>query len=150
MDKTKPKAYILDIDGTVADGSHRQHWVRNKPKNWNAYNKAMHLDTPIEPVIQTVCALAANAHIIVCSGRQDKDRAVTEAWFDQYGIPYTAMFMRHTGDYRDDTIVKEEMLGIIRQIYDVIAVFDDRTKVVDMWRKNGLYVFDCNRNREVF
>lgn len=146
----KHGAYIFDIDGTLADGNHRQHWVRTKPKNWNAYNKAMHLDTPIHPVITTLLALSVVYDIVISSGRQDKDRKVTEEWFDKHGIPFTKLYMRKTGDYRDDTIVKEEMLREIEKTFNVIAVFDDRVKVVDMWRKNGLYVFDCNRTREEF
>ena len=28
---------ICDIDGTVADCSHRLHWIQSKPKNWKAF-----------------------------------------------------------------------------------------------------------------
>jgi hypothetical protein len=58
--------------------------------------------------------------------------------------------MRKAKDYRDDAIVKSEMLDEILKTYSVIAVFDDRTKVVDMWRSRGLFVFDCNQTREIF
>lgn len=147
----KIKAYISDIDGTVADGKHRQHWVRSKPKNWNAYNAAMHNDTPIISVIYTIRALhAAGNVIILSSGRQDKDRKTTEDWMKLHGVPYEELYMRKTGDYRDDTIVKEEMLREIEKKYDIVGVFDDRIKVVDMWRRNGLHVFDVNQSREDF
>lgn len=147
----KRKAFIFDIDGTLADGSHRQHYVKKKPKNWNAYNAAMHNDTPISPVILVLNALAFCGHaIVLSSGRQTKDRTATIEWMKKYGVEFDELHMRVTSDYRDDTIVKEEMLREIEKTYDVVAVFDDRVKVVDMWRKNGLYVFDCNRTREEF
>lgn len=141
---------MFDIDGTICNGSHRQHWVKTKPKNWNAYNATMHLDTPILPVIETLVALSTLYDIIISSGRQDKDRKVTEDWFKQHGVPYTEMHMRKTGDYRDDTIVKLEMLEDIDKRYDIVAVFDDRVKVVDAWRNAGLYVFDVNQERLEF
>lgn len=32
---------IFDIDGTLADCSHRLHWIQSKPKNWNAFFAGM-------------------------------------------------------------------------------------------------------------
>jgi len=29
-------------------------------------------------------------------------------------------------------------------------VFDDRKRVVDMWRRNGIWVFDCNQSGQEF
>jgi len=145
------QCFIVDIDGTLADGTHRQHFVRGKPKNWDAYDAIMHKDTPIQPVIDIINIIySCGIDIIVCSGRKERDRKITEAWFKEHGIDYTKMYFRPTLDYSDDCVVKEAMLKEIQKDYSVIAVFDDRTKVVNMWRKNGLYVFDCNRAREIF
>lgn len=144
MDKSK--CLILDVDGTVANGAHRQHWVSSRPKDWNAYNAAMHLDAPIKPVIEVIQCLALVYPIIVCSGRQDKDIEVTKEWFKIHNVPYTKIYLRKTGDYRDDTIVKKEMYDIIKEEYDVLAVFDDRKKVKRMWVEQGLHVFDCNNH----
>jgi hypothetical protein len=147
----KIKAYIFDIDGTIADGRHRQQYVRTKPKNWKAYNAAMHGDSPIQPVIYTLGLIHSTGHaVILSSGRQDKDRGVTEAWMKKHNVPFTELYMRKTNDFRDDTIVKKEMLQEIQQKYDIIAVFDDRVKVINMWREQGLYVFETNRTREDF
>ena len=41
-------------------------------------------------------------------------------------------------DYRDDVIVKQELLTQIRKVWNPILVFDDRQRVVDMWRSEGL------------
>lgn len=147
---TKQKAFIFDIDGTLSNNEHRQNWVRNKPKNWNAYNKEMCLDTPIEAVILTLRAIGLVYPIIISSGRQEDKRHVTEFWFAENDIPFTKMYMRKTGDYRDDVVVKLEMLEEIKKKYEVVAVFDDRVKVVNGWRSAGLYVFDCNQTREEF
>lgn len=146
-----PKAFIVDIDGTISNGSHRQHFVMNTPKNWAAYNAAMHLDKPIEPVIDTIKCLALVSSIILCSGRQDENRQVTVEWLAKHGVPYTELFMRKTKDYRDDCIIKKEIYeNLILPNYNVVAVFDDRVKVVNMWRSLGLYVFDCNETRKEF
>ena len=53
--------------------------------------------------------------------------------------------MRSSGDFRKDTIIKEELYNKhILNKYNILCVFDDRKSVVEMWKKLGLYVFDCN------
>jgi hypothetical protein len=47
--------------------------------------------------------------------------------------------MRGNDDNRCDSIVKEEIYNeYIKDKYNVLAVFDDRDRVVDMWRRIGL------------
>jgi hypothetical protein len=67
---------------------------------------------------------------------------VTEEWLAKYGIPYDALYMRKDGDYRRDSVFKQELLDNIRKGgEDIIErVYDDRNQVVDMWRANGI---DC-------
>lgn len=49
------------------------------------------------------------------------------------------IFMRKEKDYRSDEIIKKEIFEEnIKDKYNVLAVLDDRKKVVDMWRKEGL------------
>ena len=56
-------------------------------------------------------------------------------------IPYKQLYMRKTGDKRDDTIVKEEIFKeFIEPEYIVLGVIDDRNKVVRMWERLGLKV----------
>lgn len=47
--------------------------------------------------------------------------------------------MRPADDNRDDALVKYELFNkYVRDNYDVLGVFDDRNRVVDMWRRIGL------------
>lgn len=147
------KCFIFDIDGTLADNGHRQDWVKTKPKNWTAYNKTMGEDTPIIPVITVLRHLQYGGtpfHIFICSGREEIYRQVTEGWLEEQDIEHDGLFMRKEQDYRDDCIVKKEMLDTIIKTYEVVGVFDDRYKVVNMWREQGLFVFDVNQTRSIF
>lgn len=151
------KAIIVDIDGTVADTAHRSHFVSSKPKNFPAFFAAAKDDPPILPIINAVMALkGAGAALLFCSGRPEKEgdldiRTLTEEWlelrvnryarsFSNYAdFKYDALYMRAAGDYRPDDIVKEELLDrILADGYDPELVFDDRSRVVAMWRRRGL------------
>jgi hypothetical protein len=45
--------------------------------------------------------------------------------------------MRKKGDYRKDSIVKEEIWAEIEKDYNIICMFDDRNQVVDHARSLG-------------
>jgi hypothetical protein len=135
---------VFDVDGTLANCEHRQHWVKNKPRNWAAFNSAMHLDTPHTDIIWMFNTLyEAGATLLIASGRGAEQRGVTEHWLDVVaGLSgkYERLYMRPAGDYRSDVIVKSEILDLIIQDYGRTPdmVFDDRDGVVQMWRDRGI------------
>lgn len=147
---------IFDIDGTLADLTHRRHFVRSKPKNWKAFDAGMAEDKPIYPVIAALVSFKradTNNRIILCSGRSEPNRGVTVDWLKRHNIwQYVDnLYMRAANDYRADDIIKEELLDrILEDGYYPAMVFDDRPRVVRMWRRRGLYVFDCNQTEEDF
>lgn len=134
------KAVIVDIDGTLADCSHRLHHVLPGGKrDWDAFFASMDEDGVITPVRDVVRALSRDYAILLCSGRPDNYRDVTERWLDDAYVPYNVLYMRPAGDTRADHIVKAQILdGIKEDGYEPFLVIDDRQSVVDMWRDNGL------------
>jgi len=128
----KKKVYLFDVDGTLAAMSDRS------PFDWPKVGD----DDPRAQVITTAMAHAkAGFGIIVMSGRDAVCRKETMEWLDFYGVPFDDIFMRAEGDMRKDSIVKMELFDKhIRHNYDVVAVYDDRDQVVDMWRSIGV---DC-------
>lgn len=138
-------AIIVDVDGTLADVAHRRHHVRGGNRDWGAFFGAMADDPPVIPVITLVrCMSDAGYKIILCSGRPEQYRSVTESWLVQYQVPYDALFMRPDDDTRPDHIVKREMLAQIRRDeIDIAFAVDDRPSVVAAWRAEGLTCFAC-------
>jgi len=155
---TKLKAIIVDIDGTIAKKGDRDIYDYSK----------VHLDKPIEPVLtvlQCVCDqyTDVNYHrdikVFFVSGREDSGAELTKRWLRKYtdflwfesDRDWSELHMRKPGDNRCDTIVKREIYDqYIKDKYDVVAVFDDRPKVIRMWRELGLFVFNCCQHDEEF
>lgn len=130
---------IFDIDGTICNTEHRTHWVRSKPRNWPAFAAAIPDDPPYWDMIWLLKLINRTTPVFLCSGREETSRQDTVTWMEKHEVPYHMLFMRKTKDYRDDCIVKREMLDTIRHMgYEPKMVFDDRNKVVNMWRENGL------------
>ena len=135
QDITLPEAIIVDVDGTIAHHGERSHYD---------YSRVLE-DAPIDPVINFIDMLQympMSPRVIVVSGRDDCCYADTVAWLDKQCIIFDELHMRVTGDNRSDDIIKEEIYNKhIKGRYNVLAVFDDRNRVVDMWRRNGLLTF---------
>lgn len=131
---------FCDIDGTIADLTHRRVYVESRPKNWPAFEKTMHLDTPIQPIIDAVRALYDSGWtVVMCTGRGAQKKDVTLDWLAKYEVPHHAIYTRAEKDYRLDSIIKAELLAQARADgFDPDVVFDDRNQVVEMWRAENV------------
>jgi hypothetical protein len=134
---------IFDIDGTLADVSERIHHVRKKPKNWNAFFQGMAQDKAIHSMVR-LCNLlyASGIQIILCSGRSEEHRQQTMEWLARQGVNYLDLLLRKDNDRRTDSVVKREMLATIDK-GKVLFVVEDRSRVVEMWRSEGLVCLQC-------
>jgi predicted kinase len=138
------RAVIFDIDGTLADVEHRRQFL----PHWGKFFAAQHLDTPIEAVAWLARTLWSNTGaepaVIIVSARPADYEDVTREWLRKHEIFFDKLYMRPTGDYRKDSIVKREILQeILDDGYEPFLVIDDRPEVVDMWREYGLVCLQC-------
>ena len=131
---------IVDIDGTLADCNHRRKYLDESPKDWKSFYKYMIDDSPIDVIIDIVNKFYESEPVILLSGRPEQYRDITANWLRWAKVDYHELIMRTKGDYREDSIVKEEILHniIIPGWGEPRLVIDDRQSVVDMWRRNGL------------
>lgn len=155
---------IFDLDGTLALINHRRHFVE-RPKHlqcddcgnrnpscanccdlpafkpdWDAFHAACVDDAPNKPIITTLQALYEYGFSVwVVSGRSDIVRPETERQLNAFHAPIEVLIMRKHGDYTPDDVLKKKWLDDGTIPKDRVAmVFDDRQRVVDMWRKEGL------------
>lgn len=130
---------IFDLDGTLALIEHRQHYVNGKKKRWRDFFAACVDDQPNVPLIAILGALYPIYDIYIVSGRSDEVRPQTEAWLERHGIRYHRLIMRRENDHTPDNILKISWVqdGTIPK-ERILCVFDDRDKVVRMWRENGI------------
>jgi phosphoglycolate phosphatase-like HAD superfamily hydrolase len=137
---TRTPCYIFDIDGTLADNSHRTHHLLKTPKDWDAYHANFKMDKPIKVMCQLARGLSAISPVICCTGRHEGQRDGTEWWLGRYAdLFFHGLYMRKEGDHRPDHVIKLELLEQIRTDgYEPIMVFDDRNSVVKMWRDAGI------------
>jgi hypothetical protein len=168
---------VFDLDGTLADCEHRRHFVDERKNiiggydqarlregwkpNWKAFYEACEEDIAITPTCEILCELLIlDRDIVIWSGRCESVRKKTEEWLfeniyihlmdPQEGCTIPVR-MRPIGDSTPDDILKESWLDeTIASGIEVDYVFDDRPKVVRMWRRRGIFVFDVNQQGKEF
>ena len=156
---------IFDLDGTLADIEARR--IKSQKPNgkldWDIFFDAdnIKLDKPKHEVIRCLQMFRDQGYkIVIFSGRNDRSYHTTKEWLSNHNIFYDLLVLRpdkfkdeswpvaegnpatYKMRFMPDEILKKEMLDAFVNIDDVFLVFDDRKKVVDMWRGLGLTCFE--------
>jgi hypothetical protein len=145
------KTVIFDLDGTLADITKRREMAtkENGKIDWDIFFTPENIwfDTPNEVVIQMAQMLSQKNRIVIFSGRSKGTKSETKRWLDKFDIPYDVIKMRPTSKdwmYMPDDELKQYWLDSLfpgDKKDDILCVFDDRDKVVKMWRDNNLQCF---------
>ena len=157
--------YIFDLDGTLAVTEHRQHILMDKEdrQRWARFYAACVDDTPNWPVVDTFCHLASVADVLIWSGREASVREATVSWLlshlgprlysESLGGPgdfrgtrgwfQSRLTMRPVGDYTPDDQLKLNWHMNLDPADQqrLVAVFDDRNRMVKAWRSHGIACF---------
>ena len=138
---------IFDLDGTLALIDDRRA-LATKPNgkiDWDIFFDPanIQLDKPNWPVILMAQTLKKAGHrIVIFSGRSKATKDATKDWLNQLDIPFDVLKMRPTGrDFMfmpDDKLKQNWLDQLFPDKNDILCIFDDRDKVVKMWRDNGL------------
>lgn len=134
-------AVIFDIDGTLAIMGDRH------PHDGHL----VHLDSINEDVRVALDFYNKSGHYVyIVTGRDEKYRDITDKWLEENGVIFDELFMRPTEpDDRpktEDSVVKHNLFNLhIRPLgHRIVGVYDDRHRVLRMWRKLGLTTFHIN------
>ncbi len=136
-------AYIIcDIDGTLANAEHRMAAIQQKPKDWPLFFSKIAEDE-VYAEVEYFLKHLADTRIIFVTGRPEEYRRPTVEWLGKHGFVANELFMRKTGDFRQDNQVKQEIYEqqILPSMGPPVFVIDDRNQVVAMWRSLGLTCF---------
>jgi hypothetical protein len=144
MTPLKPTRIIVDLDGTFSNVEHRRHFVAKPNPNWKSFYEALSEDGANEWCLELLKRFNKD-EILFVTGRPEEYRDRTRAWLMDYGYAQCPLFMRKTGDYRQDSIIKTEIYKEhIEHNYHILFCLDDRTQVVKAWRALGLVCLQCD------
>lgn len=152
---------IFDLDGTLADCGHRMHHIMPQPpidpvtgkKNKRRYDLFHHAcvdDTVIEPVAGFYRTFVADpaVTVVVLSGRDAATYDKTVQWFADNSLPMPDELLLKQGDQQlPDVEQKRFHADRLEKKYGkpISMVFEDRARVVAMWKARGTFVFNVDQ-----
>lgn len=121
---------LVDIDGTIADGTHRKHLITSTNPDWKAFlepelvfqDRLVHENIP-----RIFNLLQRNYHLIFLTARNEGLKDVTERWLHQKVFEFkkprsVELIMRAKGDTR---VSSEYKTSQIANKGGIIFAFDD-------------------------
>lgn len=127
--------------------------------DYPAYYEACDQDSPVEQVMEIFNKIGEGFAVEIWSERSEEFREKTEKWFSEYfcGFSFVKIKMRAIGDDRPQEELFEEWMlqGCkfdpnhippgIKLLPNIDMVFSSHEPTIDMFRKRGIFVFDCNQ-----
>jgi phosphoglycolate phosphatase-like HAD superfamily hydrolase len=135
-DDDRPLA-VFDVDGVLADVRHRLHHLERRPKDWDAFFGAAAQDPPLAQGVALAQESARDCEVVYVTGRPERCRPDTLAWFTRHGLPPGRLSMRRERDRRPARVAKPQLLRELAGGRTVAVVVDDDDQVCDAYERNG-------------
>jgi hypothetical protein len=144
---------VCDIDGVLADCSHRLHHIEKEPPDWEAFFAECPDDKAISVGIalldQLVDAMYSMGSVVddiyFVTGRTEEWRRETRRWlvdnitnYSTFGLSDECLIMRPAGDHRPDYILKGEAYNKIAEEnpgYSLLIIDDNIRNVEEAVRR---------------
>ncbi len=129
---------VFDIDGVLANVTHRLHHLGTEPKDWEAFFAAAAQDPLLPEGAELIGTLAADHEILYLTGRPERTRALTARWLRQHQLPDAELWMRPDGDHRPARLFKRESIRRLLASRNVDIVIDDDPQVIALLAAEGV------------
>ncbi len=128
---------IVDIDGVLANGDHRQHLVR--AKRWEEFFDAANRDLPIAETAVLLRLLDQDLVVVLMTGRPLRTREATTSWLAEHGYRWDLLVMKDDDDLRKTHHAKREAVAALRHLgFTPVLALDDEPGNVTMYREEAV------------
>mgnify|MGYP003085444686 CR=1 FL=1 len=149
------KYIVFDIDGVLADCSHRLHYIQGDNKDYEKFysDEEVLKDTPIPNLgnilfeIRNANYKGSNTDIKFLTARNIKCITATAEWLERnFGIMVEEgdILMRPEKDWRPAHEVKEDLIKKYVGFENILFAFDDDDKINEMYKKYGVTCYKPN------
>jgi len=134
---------VFDLDNTLADTAHRQHFLERRPRDWDGFFAAAPQDPPLAEGVAMVRESARACEIVYLTGRPERCRRDTLDWLREHGLPEGALYMRGDADRRPARHTKLAVLRRLARGREIRVLVDDDELVCADARRAGFTVLQA-------
>nr|DAF05321.1 MAG TPA: hypothetical protein [Caudoviricetes sp.] len=147
------KYIVFDIDGVLADCSHRLKYIQGEDKDYDSFYSYDEIlkDKPIlnldKILLNIQCAESSDIDIRFITARNIKSITATAEWLEKYFsimVEEGDILMRPEKDWRPAYQVKEDLIEKHIGFENILFAFDDDDKVNEMYKKHGVTCYKPN------
>ena len=164
------KYIAFDIDGVLADCSHRLHYIQGDDKDYDKFysdeeilkdkvlKNGKTLFNAIERSISEDCRNEyyydktgefSKVRIVFITGRNESCYTATEKWlWDNIINTAVSIYMRPENYYRPAHEVKKDLIEKHIGFENILFAFDDDNQVDEMYKKHGVMCYKPNTTKE--
>ncbi len=134
------RAVIVDVDGVIADASHRQWYLDGARRDWRGFFEACVDDPPIDAVIRLVALFDPDVVVVLLTARPYYVTDQTETWLRANGVRWDLLVLRARADERTSSVpFKRRIVGELRQAgFDLELAIDDDINNVGMYHEEAV------------
>ncbi len=130
---------IFDIDGVIADATHRNHHITKPNNNWDEFFQDCENDTQLTHNTHLLQLLAKHNNITLLTSRPKAVKKQTTNWLTKNNIPWNTLIMRSArNDIPSANYKKLAIQQLIEQNTTIEIVFDDDPKNIAEIKKLGI------------
>jgi beta-phosphoglucomutase-like phosphatase (HAD superfamily) len=131
---------VFDLDNTLADTAHRQHFLERKPRDWDGFFAAAPHDPPLAEGVALARESARECEVRYLTGRPERCRRDTLDWLAAHGLPEGRVYMRRNDDRRPARRTKLETLRRLARTHEIRVLVDDDELVCEDAERAGFTV----------
>ncbi len=128
---------VFDVDGVLADVSHRLHHLQASPQRWERFFQAADRDPLLDEGAARLRIALRDHDVVYLTGRPERTRGLTEHWLATHDLPTGPLIMRDDHDHRPARWMKREVLRMLAEERDIVSVLDDDPAVVAVLEADG-------------
>jgi hypothetical protein len=143
----KPRAIIVDIDGTLSNSDHREHLIHNGKRD--QYFDLVGYDDLNDWCADLINQYKQNHKIILLTGRPERVRGDTVSWLEFFDVPFDLLIMRGDQDREQGFVYKKKIfMTRLEPVFDIRLVVDNDPLICEMFRKIGIPALEYDQEGE--
>lgn len=133
------RAVIIDVDGVISDGEHRQHFLSGKQKKWGAFFAASPGDAPLLPAITLLDLVDLETAVVLLTARPETIHDETVAWLNEFDVRWDLLVMRSRRDHGHSPDIKRLAVEELRAAgFELVLALDDDRRNISMFEEEDI------------